>query len=176
VKPLAAVVAGVAIAWACVPGGRMPPAVPRAAMLRFQVLGDAGLSDTGPPRVSSAEHVITIRGRGLQLVGGGLYGDVDLSEPRTVRLTLYDSLPGRPVTAAPMTASPRKPVTYEARIGPLDPGTWEVWLGRYDAGKNLVEVPPQPVRIRVGAGASAVGSAERPRNPGELRQFSSLAA
>jgi hypothetical protein len=162
--------AGAAIAGACAPGGNTPPPVPRPATIRFQVLGDAGPSDTGPARVSSAEQVITIRGHGLQLEGGGLYGDVDLSEPRTVRLTLYDSLPGRPVTA-PTPPSPRRPVTYEARIGPLEPGTYEVWLGRYDSGRNLIEVPPQPVRIRVGVAASADDSAERGGNAVDLMQL-----
>ena len=38
-------------------------------------------------------------------------------------------------------------------------GTYEVWVGRFDAGRNLIEVPPQPVRIRVGGTASGDGSA-----------------
>jgi len=117
--------------------------------------------------VRSAKQVVTIRGHGLRLEGGGLYGDVDLSDPRTVRLTLYDSLPGRPVTE-PIPPSPRKPVTYEARIGPLEAGTYEVWVGRYDAGRNLVVVPPQPVRIRIREAASEDGSGPAGQESGEL--------
>ena len=47
-------------------------------------------------------------GSAVQVEGGGLYGDVDLTEPHTLRLTLYDSLPGRPVAdpSARPAASP----------------------------------------------------------------------
>ena len=49
------------------------------------------------PTLRIDSQVVTIRGIGVQAEGVGLYGDVDLTEPHTVRLTLYDSLPGRPV-------------------------------------------------------------------------------
>jgi hypothetical protein len=81
VRRLAAMLAGATIAGACAPRGGTPPPSPRAAAVRFQVLGNAAPSDTGPPRVRSAKQVVTIRGHGLRLEGGGLYGDVDLSDP-----------------------------------------------------------------------------------------------
>jgi hypothetical protein len=136
------------IAGACAPRSAAHAPAPTTTV-RFRVLGSAAPADTGQPRVRSAERVVTIRGQGLQPEGGGLYGDVDLSEPGILRLTLYDSLPGRAVKDLAL-ATPRRPVAYQAEIGPLPPGTYEVWVGRYDASRNLVEVPPEPVRVRVG--------------------------
>jgi hypothetical protein len=117
---------------------------------RFQVLGNASPSDSGPPTLRIEGQQVVIRGVGIQVEGGGLYGDVDLSEPRTLRLTLYDSLPGRPVDDPPPSPVYRQ-VIYEAVIGPLAPGAYDVWVGRFDAEARMVEVAHEPLRIEVDA-------------------------
>jgi hypothetical protein len=142
------------IAWgvmlaACVGQPRTAPA-PARATARFEVLGDASPSDAGPPTLRIDGQFITIRGLGIQVEGGGLYGDVDLTEPHTVRLTLYDSLPGRPVADPPPQPSYRQ-VIYRALIGPLVPGTYDVWVGRFDPEARMVEVAQEPLRIEVRA-------------------------
>jgi hypothetical protein len=100
-------------------------------------------------------QLVTIRGVDVLTEGAGLYGDVDVSEPHTLRLTLYDSAAGRPVDdpLPPAPASARRQVLYIARIGPVPPGDYEVWVGRYDPRRKLVEVSHAPLRITV------------PRNP-----------
>jgi hypothetical protein len=120
------------------------------APARFQVLGNASPSDSGPPTLRIEGQQVVIRGVGIQVEGGGLYGDVDLSEPRTLRLTLYDSLPGRPVDDPPPSPVYRQ-VIYEAVIGPLAPGAYDVWVGRFDAEARMVEVAHEPLRIEVDA-------------------------
>jgi hypothetical protein len=67
-----------------------------------------------------------------------------------------------------MPPSPGRPVTYEARIGPLEAGAYEVWVGRYDAARNLVEVPPRPVLIQIPEAASEDGSGTAGQQSGEL--------
>jgi hypothetical protein len=133
--------------------GPPPPAPqPVRAPVRFQVLGDASPADTGPPTLRLQGQHVTIRGLGIQVEGGRLYGDVDLSEPHTLRLTLYDSLPGRPVSDPPVKPSYRQ-VIYEALIGPLAPGPYDVWVGRFDAEARMVEVAHQPLHIEIVAAA-----------------------
>jgi hypothetical protein len=151
------------IAWgvvltACVGPPRPAPA-PARATARFEVLGDASPSDAGPPTLQIDGQFITIRGLGIQVEGGGLYGDVDLTEPHTVRLTLYDSLPGRPVADPPPQPSYRQMI-YRALIGPLAPGTYDVWVGRFDPEARVVEVAQEPLRIEIRA-APAEGDSVR---------------
>lgn len=129
-------------------GPPRPAPQPVRAPVSFQVLGNASPSDTGPPTLRLDGQRVTIRGLGIQVEGGGLYGDVDLSEPHTLRLTLYDSLPGRPVADPPVDPVYRQ-VIYEALIGPLAPGPYDVWVGRFDAKARMVEVAHEPLRIEV---------------------------
>lgn len=139
---------GTVLAAAC--GGRHPPSPPvPATPFRFQVIGSASPADTGAPTLTIDSLMVTIRGVALQTDGVGLYGDLDLSEPHTVRLTLYDSLPGRPVDdpLPPAEPSHRRQVLYEARIGPLPPGGYDVWIGRFDPVARVVEVSHQPLHI-----------------------------
>jgi hypothetical protein len=125
--------------------------------IRFDLLGNASPSDSGPPTLQVDSQIVTIRGVDVLTKGAGLYGDVDLSEPHTLRLTLYDSAVGRPIfdplPAAP--ASDRRQVLYQARIGPIRPGRYEVWVGRYVARAKLVEVSHQPLHIVVPPGPKA---------------------
>jgi len=142
-----------------------PPSAPQPvrAPVQFQVLGNASPSDTGPPTLRLQGQRVTIRGLGIQVEGGRLYGDVDLSEPHTLRLTLYDSLPGRPVSDPPVKPSYRQ-VIYEALIGPLAPGPYDVWVGRFDAAARMVEVAHQPLHIEIQAAppdSAAVDGAPR---------------
>lgn len=137
---------------ACAGQPRAAPS-PARAPVRFQVLGNASPSDTGPPTLRVEGQLVTIRGLGIQVEGGGLYGDVDLTEPHTLRLTLYDSLPGRPVADPPPRPVYRQ-VIYEALIGPLAPGPYDVWVGRFDPKARMVEVAHEPLRIEVQAAAS----------------------
>jgi hypothetical protein len=143
--------AGGMLAAACAPRRPASPAVPPAVApgAHFVVLGSASPSDTGAPTLRLDSQVVTIRGSALQVEGGGLYGDVDLSEPHTVRLTLYDSIPGRPVVDPPPPSRHPLQVVYEARIGPLAPGPYDVWVGRFDPRGPLVEVSHEPLRIEV---------------------------
>lgn len=137
------------LASACA-GHHVSPPSP-APTVRFQVLGNASPADTGAPTLRIDSQVITIRGIGVQTEGVGLYGDVDLSDPHTVRLTLYDSLSGRPVAdpLPPVPPSELRQVLYEARIGPLAPGGYDVWIGRFDARARMVEVAHEPLHIEV---------------------------
>jgi hypothetical protein len=119
--------------------------------LSFAVLGNASPADTGSPTLRIDSQVVVIRGIGVQTEGVGLYADLDMSERHTVRLTLYDSLSGRPV-ADPLPPAPpsrRRQVVFEARIGPLKPGEYDVWIGRFDAAARVIEVAHQPLHIRV---------------------------
>jgi hypothetical protein len=135
-------------------GQPRPAPSPARAPARFQVLGNASPSDTGSPTLRIDGQLVTIRGLGIQVEGGGLYGDVDLTEPHTLRLTLYDSLPGRPVADPPPRPVYRQ-VIYEALIGPLAPGPYDVWVGRFDPKARMVEVAHEALRIEVPA--TAVG-------------------
>lgn len=119
--------------------------------LIFAVLGNASPADTGAPTLRIDSQFVIIRGNGVQTEGVGLYADLDLSERHTVRLTLYDSLPGRPVDdpLPPAPPSRQRQVLYEARIGPLKPGEYDVWIGRFDPAARVVEVAHQPLHIRV---------------------------
>jgi hypothetical protein len=148
---LTGVGAGVVLAGAC---ARQQPAISAATLptapLRFAVVGEAGRSVSGPPTVSAAGGVITIRGSVRQVEGGGVYADVDLSEPGTVRLTLYDSLPGRAVDAAPARGARFRQVRYEASVGPLPPGAYDVIIGWFDPLARLIEVRHGPLQVKVG--------------------------
>jgi hypothetical protein len=146
------IVWGVLLA-ACAGQPRPAPA-PVRAPTRFQVLGNASPADTGSPTLRIDGQLVTIRGLAVQVEGGGLYGDVDQTEPHTLRLTLYDSLPGRPVADPPPQPAYRQ-VIYEAQIGPLAPGAYDVWVGRFDPKARMVEVAHQPLRIEVQAAAAA---------------------
>jgi hypothetical protein len=151
-----------ALAPACAP--RRPPGVaPVATTLRFEVIGGASPSDTGAPTLRLAPRRITIRGMAIQIEGGGLYGDLDVTQPHTVRLTLYDSLPGRPVDDPPPPSRYRQ-VVYQAEIGPLAPGPYDVWVGRFNAGQRVVEVSQEPLHIEVPPGSAEDGA--RPATPG----------
>jgi hypothetical protein len=118
---------------------------------RFEVIGNASPADTGGPTLRIDSQVVTIRGIAIQTEGVGLYGDLDVSEPHTVRLTLYDSLSGRPVDdpLPPVGPSHLRQVLYEARIGPLRPGAYDVWIGRFDATARMVEVAHAPLHITI---------------------------
>ncbi|HUR95775.1 MAG TPA: hypothetical protein VMY76_14425 [Gemmatimonadales bacterium] len=135
-----------ALLLACAP--RVPPVVGPAPALRFEVLGNASPSDTGAPTLRLGASSIVIRGLALQLENGGLYGDLDVTEAHTIRLTLYDSLPGRPVNDPPPPSRQRQ-VIYQAEVGPLAPGGYDVWVGRFDARRKLVEVSHAPLRIEI---------------------------
>jgi len=138
-----------ALATAC--GGQAVTTPAPERRLSFAVLGNASPADTGPPTLRIDSQVVIIRGIGVQTEGVGLYADLDLSERHTVRLTLYDSLAGRPVAdpLPPAPPSQLRQVLYEARIGPLKPGEYDVWIGRFDPAARLVEVAHQPLHIRV---------------------------
>lgn len=130
------------------PAATMPSPSPG---FRFDVIGNASPADTGGPTLRIDSQVVTIRGIAIQSEGVGLYGDLDLSEPHTVRLTLYDSLSGRPVDdpLPPAGSSHQRLVLYEARIGPLRPGAYDVWIGRFDPSARMVEVAHEPLPITV---------------------------
>ena len=153
------------IAWVVMLAACARPPQPAPAPVRvpvhFQVLGNASPADTGPPTLRIQGQLVTIRGLGIQVEGGGLYGDVDASEPHTLRLTLYDSLPGRPVADPPPKPAYRQ-VIYEAQIGPLAPGRYDVWVGRFDPEGRMVEVAHEPLRIEVKP-APAAGDSGRAR-------------
>jgi hypothetical protein len=147
---------------ACAP--RRPPGVaPVATTLRFEVIGGASPSDTGAPTLRLAPGMITIRGMAVQVEGGGLYGDLDVTQPRTVRLTLYDSLPGRPIEDPPPPSRYRQ-VVYQAKIGPLAPGAYDVWVGRFDPRQRVVEVSQEPLHVEVEPGRAEDGA--QPAEPG----------
>ncbi len=40
---------------------------------------------------------------------------------------------------------------YRALIGPLAPGTYDVWVGRFDPEARVVEVAQEPLRIEIQA-------------------------
>jgi hypothetical protein len=143
-------------------GGHPATALSPAQLARFEVIGNASPADTGGPTLRIDSQVVIIRGIGIQIEGAGLYGDVDMSEPHTIRLTLYDSLSGRPVDdpLPPVPVSQLRQVVYEARIGPLRPGPYEVWVGRFDAAARVVEVAHEPLHIEV-------TRAPRPRKPAQ---------
>jgi hypothetical protein len=42
-------------------------------------------------------------------------------------------------------------VIYEALIGPLAPGPYDVWVGRFDAEARMLEVAHQPLHIEIEA-------------------------
>jgi hypothetical protein len=155
-----AVLACIAMLAACAGQRRAEPS-PVRAPVDFRVLGNASPSDTGPPTLRIDGQRVAIRGLGIQVEGGGLYGDVDLTEPHTLRLTLYDSLPGRPVNDPPPRLVYRQ-VIYEAWIGPLAPGPYDVWVGRFDAKARMVEVAHEPLRIQVEAAPAPRDSADTP--------------
>jgi hypothetical protein len=141
--------------------GRSASAPAPAPPLRFDVLGNASGSDSGSPTLQVDSQIVTIRGVDVLTKGAGLYGDVDLSEPHTLRLTLYDSAAGRPISD-PLPAAPpsdQRQVLYQARIGPVRPGRYEVWVGRYQARAKLIEVSHQPLQIVVPPAPRAPASA-----------------
>lgn len=152
-----AIVSGVVLVGCA--GQPRPAPSPVRVPVSFQVLGNASPSDTGSPTLRIQGQFVTIRGLGIQVEGGGLYGDVDATEPHTLRLTLYDSLPGRPVADPPPQPAYRQ-VIYEAQIGPLAPGSYDVWVGRFDPEGRMVEVAHEPLRIEVEA-APAAGDSGR---------------
>jgi hypothetical protein len=131
----------------CAHGSPEASARPVAAS-GFQILGNASPSDTGPPTLVLADRVITIRGMDVQRTDGGLYGDVDSTQRGTLRLTLFDSVPGKPVHKATVAPGWRQ-VLYEARLGPLAPGPYDVWVGRWDPGTRTVVVTTQPLHVEV---------------------------
>ena len=143
------------LGWTCVLaaacGGRPVTAPAPSHRLSFAVIGNASPADTAGPTLRIDSQFVIIRGIGIQTEGVGLYADLDLSERHTVRLTLYDSLSGRPVNdpLPPAPPSRRRQVLYQARIGPLAPGEYDVWIGRFDPTERMVEVTHQPLHIRM---------------------------
>ena len=121
-----------------------------AAGVRFAVLGEAVSSDSAPPQALVANGVITIRGTTRRPAGGGVYADVDLSQAGTIRLTLYDSVPGRPIEAPLPSGVGFRRVRYEASVGPLPPGPYEVIVGWFDPRARLVRVSQPPLKVEVG--------------------------
>lgn len=140
---------GILVATAC--GGHAVTSPSPSPGFRFEVIGNASPADTGGPTLRIDSQMVTIRGIAIQTEGVGLYGDLDLSEPHTVRLTLYDSLSGRPVDdpLPPVGPAHLRQVLYQARIGPLRPGAYDVWIGRFDATARMVEVTHEPLPITV---------------------------
>lgn len=140
-------IVGTALAAACAKAS--PPAQPPPFTDGgFRILGKATPSDTGPPTLLLVNRVITIRGMDRQRTDGGLYADVDSTQLGTLRLTLFDSVPGRTLQQA-TTAPGWRQVVYEARLGPLAPGPYEVWIGRWDPLSRAVVVTTQPLQVDV---------------------------
>lgn len=136
-----------AAAFSCGPGKPSPPAFPMPPK-PFRILGRASPSDTGPPTLHQADRLVTIRGVDLERTDGGLYGDVDSTQQGTLRLTLFDSIPGK--TLQEVSAAPGwRQVLYEARFGPLKQGPYEIWVGRWDPKSQTVVVTTQPLHIEV---------------------------
>jgi len=131
------------------PAAPTPVRAPTAATSHFEVIGGASPADTGPPTLRLDSQVVTIRGMAVQPEGGGLYGDVNLSQPHIVRLTLYDSIPGRPIQDPVQPSRYDRQVVWQARIGPLAPGPYDVWLGRFDRRSGTIEVLQEPLHIEV---------------------------
>jgi hypothetical protein len=92
-----------------------------------------------------------LQGNTRRVEGGGVYADVDLSVAGTVRLTLYDSVPGRRVDAPPPPGAHYRWVRYEASVGPLRPGAYHVIVGWFDPRARLIRVPHPPLRVEIGA-------------------------
>jgi hypothetical protein len=136
-----------AVAIACAPGNPSAPPTP-VAVSGFRVLGNASPSDTGPPVLLLADRIITIRGMDLQRTDGGLYGDVDSTQHGVLRLTLFDSVPGKAVHEATVAPGWRQ-VLYEECLGPLSPGPYEVWIGRWDPRSHTVVVTTHPLHVEV---------------------------
>ncbi|MGH7497636.1 MAG: hypothetical protein ACREL3_02160 [Gemmatimonadales bacterium] len=84
----------------------------------------------------------------LQRTDGGLYADIDSTQRGTLRLTLFDSIPGKTVQET-IPAPGWKQVLYEVRLGPLQPGPYDVWVGKWDPGSHTVVVTTQPLHIEV---------------------------
>jgi hypothetical protein len=144
--PSVARVAALAVAVAC---ANHPPPAPRpVAASGFRVLRDANPADTGAPTLLLVNRIITIQGVDQQRTDGGLYGDVDSTQRGTLRLTLFDSVPGQTVQAASPAPGWRQ-VLYEAQFGPVAPGPYEIWVGRWDPKSHTVVVTTQPLRVEV---------------------------
>jgi hypothetical protein len=128
-------------------GGRPGSIAPLpSTAVRVLVSGPAEWADSGVSRVSAKGRGVVVSGVTQRMPGAGVYGDVDLSALPTLRLTLYDSLPGRPITPAVH----RELVAFEATLGPLAPGEYEVIVGRFDAAARLIVVEDSVQRLRVG--------------------------
>ena len=84
----------------------------------------------------------------MERTDGALYGDVDSTEQGTLRLTLFDSIPGRAVQEV-IPAPGWRQVLYEMRLGPLRRGAYDVWVGKWDPASQTVVVTTQPVHIEV---------------------------
>jgi hypothetical protein len=141
------VVAITAAVTACASSSAPRPLAPIPAS-GFRVLGSASPSDTGPPTLLLADRVVTIRGMDVQRTDGGLYADVDSTQLGILRVTLFDSIPGRTVQDATPAPGWRQ-VLFEARLGPLRPGPYDVWVGRWDPRSQTVVVTTQPLHIEV---------------------------
>jgi hypothetical protein len=125
--------------------GASPMPVPEA---RVRVLGPPAREDAGSPVVSVEGALVVVRGIAHRVEGAGLYGDVDASDPGTIRLTLYDSLPGRPLDA-PLPREVRSwTVVYQATVGPLAAGGYDIVVGRYDPRSRLIEIGNERVHVK----------------------------
>lgn len=140
-----AILVSVAVA-GCAP--RPAPSPRPVTAAGFRVLRKASPSDTGPPTLLLVNRTITIRGMDQQRADGGLYADVDSTQRGILRLTLFDSVPGRTVQE-PSAAPSWEQVIYEAQFGPLVPGPYEIWVGRWDPRSRTVVVTTQPLRVEV---------------------------
>jgi hypothetical protein len=116
--------------------------------VRVTVARAAEPADSGTPGVAAAGRYILVRGVARSPAGSSLYGDVDLSAPPLLRLTLYDSVPGRPLDAVPPSAD-GVPVRYEARVGPVPGGEYQVTVGKYQPRSRLIVAESLPERVVV---------------------------
>jgi hypothetical protein len=116
---------------------------------RVRVLGQPAPDDAGSPVASVEGALVMVRGITRQVEGGGLYGDVDMSDSGTIRLTLYDSLPGRPLDAPSPREVRSRVVVYQATVGPLPPGGYDLVVGRYDPRSRLIEVRTERLHVKV---------------------------
>lgn len=140
--------AALVVVLSCAKGGTSLPAP--APPVQVTVQGPVETGDSGAPRVSAAGRYVVVRGVADAALGAELYGDVDLSSPPLLRLTLYDSVRGRPLSAVPPDPpAGRRAVIFEARVGPVPGGEYEATVGRYRAHARLIVVDYPSQRVVV---------------------------
>jgi hypothetical protein len=102
--------------------------------------------------VRAAGRYVLVRGTAESPLGASLYGDVDLSSPPQLRLTLYDSVPGRPLDALGASEARRR-VRFEARLGPVHPGEYDLIVGHYQPRTRLIVAEYPPAHIVIDRGS-----------------------